>query len=86
MIIYLRDIQLHIDTINYAIRDNNVFKNIAKNDFADQKTWAAIGPLITAFASGGELAEAIGIGVAFALGGTAISKGIVDAIEASKKI
>lgn len=62
-----------------------MFKNIAKNDFADQKTWAAIGPLITAFASGGELVEAIGIGVAFALGGTAISKGIADAIEASKK-
>lgn len=86
MIIYLRDIQPQIDTINYAIRDNNMFKNIAKNVFADQKTWAGIGALITAFASGGELAEAIGIGAAFALGGTAISKGIVDAVEASKKI
>lgn len=86
MTVYLREIEPQVAAINAAIDDNNVFKNIAKKVVTNKETWASVGALVTAFATTGDIANAVSIGAATALAGLSITEGIVSTLEEKKKI
>ena len=86
MVLYLRDIEPQVASINAAIADNNVFKNIAKNFVTSEKTWASMGALATAFITTGDIANALSVGTAAAFGGWSIAKSIISSLEEKKKI
>lgn len=84
--LYLRDIEPKVAAIKAAIDDNNVFKNTAKKIITNKETWVSIGALATAFATTGDIANAVSIGTATALGGLSIAQGVVSTLEEKKKI
>lgn len=86
MILYLREIEPQVASINAAIMDNNVFKNIAKGIVTDEKTWASMGALATAFITTGDIANAVSVGAAITFGGLSIAKSVVSSLEEEKKI
>jgi len=86
MNLYLREIEPRVAAINAAIDDNNVYKNIAKKVITNKETWASIGALVTAFATQGDIANAVSIGAATVFGGLSITEGIVSTLEEKKKI
>lgn len=86
MTLYLREIEPQVAAINAAVLDNNVYMNIAKKVITNKETWASIGALVTAFATQGDIANAVGIGTAAAFGGLSIAQGIMSTLEEKKKI
>lgn len=86
MALYLREIEPKVVTINTAINDNNVFKNIAKSIVTDEKTWASMGALATAFITTGDIANALSVCAAITFGGLSIAKSVISTLEEKKKI
>ena len=84
--LYFQEIEPQVASINAAIHDNNVFKNIAKNILTDGKAWTAVGALAAVIASTGEIANAICIGTAATFGGLSIAEGIKKSLDEKKKI
>lgn len=84
--LYFQEIEPQVASINSAIQDNNVFKNIAKKVITNKETWVSLGALTMAFATTGDIANAVTVGTAVAFGGHSIADGIIKSIEEKKKI
>ena len=84
--VYLREIEPKVHAINAAIKDNNVFMNIARSLITEKETWIAAGALVAGFSTTGDIASAISMGTAVALGGISISKGITETMEELRNI
>lgn len=86
MMLYLRDIEPQVASINAAIADNNVIRNIVKSIITNEKTWISMGALATAFVTKGDIANALSVGTALTFGGQSIAKSIMSTLEEKKKI
>ena len=86
LLLYLSEIEPKVASINAAIIDNNVFKNIAKSFLTEKETWVSIGAMVVALSTSGNIASAISMGAAVAMGGLSMSKGITKTMEERRKI
>lgn len=84
--LYLDEIEPKVAAINAAIRDNNVFKNIARSGLTSELGWSGIGSLVAAIATKDKIIDAVGIGFAVALGGYSVANGIIKYLENKKVI
>ena len=83
--LYLNEIEPRVAAINEAVRDNNVFKNIARSAITSELGWTGIGSMAVAIATKGDISNAL-MSTAIAVGGYSITKGIKITQERKKEL
>ena len=84
--LYHQEVEDKVAAINAAVRDNNVFMNIAKSLTTEKEAWVCIGALFFAFATSADIVSAVSMGTAITTGGISVSKGVLNTLDKKKKI